>query len=167
MAATSSGTITNLEDDLLDQLRQLNICLNLEDREATLSTLRRIFDNIIQHPSDEKYRQIKLTSETLNSKVWQYPAGEKLMKMSGWVVDGGHVRLRDSACAQVLSSLLKSLYEQSKLTSKYVDAVWQGDGPKLRSLLQQTKIPACNICCNGFHSYAWRLFINRLELHEY
>ena len=76
-----------------------------------MSTLRRIFDNIIQHPNDDKYRQIKLTGKTFSSKVWQYPAGEKLMKMSGWVVEDDHVRLRDDSCVQIVSQLLKSLCE--------------------------------------------------------
>ena len=76
-----------------------------------MSTLRRIFDNIIQHPNDDKYRQIKLTNKTFSSKVWQYPAGEELMKMSGWVVEDDHVRLRDDSCVQMVSQLLKLLCE--------------------------------------------------------
>ena len=50
------------------QLDELVTSLSPEDREATLSTLRRIFDNIIQHPNDDKYRQIKLTDEAFSSK---------------------------------------------------------------------------------------------------
>ena len=76
-----------------------------------MSTLKRIFDNIIQHPNDDKYCQINLTDETFISKVWQYPAGEELMKMSGWEVEGDHVtelRLRDDSCVQIVSQLLKS-----------------------------------------------------------
>ena len=87
--------------------------LNPKDREATLSTLRRIIDNIIQHPNDDKYRQIKLTSTTFNSKVWQCPAGEELMKMSGWVVEDDYVRLRDDSCVQIVSQLLKSFLSSS------------------------------------------------------
>jgi len=74
-----------------------------------LSTLRRIFDNIIQHPNDEKYHRIKLAGKTFSSKVWQYPAGEESMKMSGWVVEGDHVKLRDDSCVQIVSQLLKSM----------------------------------------------------------
>ena len=51
------------------QLDELVTSLSPEDREATLSTLGRIFDNIIQHPNDDKYCQIKLTDETFSSKV--------------------------------------------------------------------------------------------------
>ena len=95
------------------QLNNLVTSLSPKDQEATLSTLKRIFDNIIQHPNDDKYRQIKLTSKTFTSKVWQYPAGEELMKMSGWVVEGDHVRLRDDSCVQIVSQLLKSFLSSS------------------------------------------------------
>ena len=90
------------------QLDKLVTSLNPKDQEATLLTLKRIFDNIIQHPNDDKYRQIKVTDEGFNSKVWQYPAGKELMKMSGWVVMDDHVRLRDNSYVQTVSQLLKS-----------------------------------------------------------
>ena len=91
--------------------KQINILLtslSSKHQEATLSTLKRIFDNIIQYPNDDKYHQIKLTSKTFTSKVWQYSAGQELMKMSGWVADGDHVRLKDNSCVQIVSQLLKS-----------------------------------------------------------
>ena len=91
-----------------NQLDELVTSLNPEDREATLSTLRRIFDNIIQHPNNDKYRQIKLTSKTFSRKVWQYSAGEGLMKIGGWVVEDDHVRLRDDSCVQIVSQVLNS-----------------------------------------------------------
>ena len=92
------------------QLDKFVTSLNPKDQEATFSTLERIFDNIIQYSNDDKYRQIKLTDETFSSKVWQYPAGEKLMKISGWVIESDHVRLRDDSCVQIVSQLLKSFY---------------------------------------------------------
>ena len=95
------------------QLDKFVTSLNPKDQEATFSTLERIFDNIIQHSNDDKYRQIKLTDETFSSKVWQYPAGEKLMKISGWVVESDHVRLRDDSCVQIVSQLLKSFLSSS------------------------------------------------------
>ena len=98
------------------QLNKLVTSLSPKYQEATLSTLKRIFDNIIQHPNDDKYRQIKLTNKTFTSKVWQYPAGEELMKMSGWEVERNHVtelRLRDNSCVQIVSQLLKSFLSSS------------------------------------------------------
>ena len=102
-----------LERMISKQLNNLVTSLSPKDQEVTLSTLKRIFDNIIQHPNDDKYRQIKLTDETFTSKVWQYPAGEELMKMSRWEVEGDHVRLRDDSCVQIVSQLLKSFLSSS------------------------------------------------------
>ena len=78
-----------------------------EDRETTLSTLKKIFDNVIQHPNDDKYRQIKLTNKKFSSQVWRYPAAVDVMKMAGWEEDGDCVRLRDESDAKAISELLE------------------------------------------------------------
>ena len=75
--------------------------MELEGQRATLSTLNEIFSNVIQHPDDDKYHQIKLAGKTFTSKVWQYPAGMELMKMSGWVVEDDHVKLRSHSSNQI------------------------------------------------------------------
>ena len=131
------------------QIDNLVTSLSPKDREATLSTLRRIFDNIIQHPNDEKYHQIKLTNKTFSSKVWQYPAGEELMKMSGWVVEGDHVRLRDDSCVQIVSQLLKSFLSSSATGvvpfpddefQILIKAFYNGDIPCIQKLLKVSHI---------------------------
>ena len=131
------------EYDLLKQLRRLTTSFNAfpQDLIATLSTLRRIFDNIIQHPNDDKYRQIKLTSKTFSSKVWQYPAGKELMKMCGWVVEDGHVRLGDDSRVPIVSQLLTQEFERCKNDYELGDVIWKGDGAKLHRILQQTQVP--------------------------
>ena len=112
-------------------------------------TLRRIFDNIIQHPNDDKYCQIKLTDEGFNSKVWQYPAGEELMKMSGWVVEDDHVRLRDDSCVQIVSQLLKSFLSSSATVAVpftdgefhvLIKAFYNGDIACIQKLLKSSHI---------------------------
>ena len=135
------------ENDLLEQLRKLVTSFNTlpQDLITTLSTLRRIFDNIIQHPNDDKYREIKLTNETFNSKVWQYPAAQELMKMSGWVVEGDHVRLKDESCLPIVSRALNSQFERCKYEYDVGDAIYKGNGTKLRRMLQQAQIPITNL----------------------
>ena len=96
-----------LQNMISKQLNKLITSLSSVDQEATLSTLKMIFD-IIEHPDDMKYCQIKLANKRLTREVWQYPAGKELMKMSGWVVEGHHVRLRDDSYVQIVSLLLKS-----------------------------------------------------------
>ena len=73
---------------------------------ATLQLLKKIFGNIVQCPNDEKYRQIKLTGKKFNSQIWKYPAGKELMKMSGWMVDDDHVRLRDDSSVQIVLAIV-------------------------------------------------------------
>ena len=88
------------------QVDQLVATVGPEEQVVTLSILKRIFGNIIQYPDDEKYRQIKLTGKLFSSKVWQYPASKKLMKMSGWIVDDDHVRLRDESSVQIVLAII-------------------------------------------------------------
>ena len=129
------------------QLNNLVTSLSPKDQEATLSTLKRIFDNIIQHPNDDKYRQIKLTDETFTSKV--YPAGEDLMKMSGWEVEGDHVRLIDDSCVQIVSQLLKSFLSSSATGvvpfpddefQVLIKALYNGDIACIQKLLKESHI---------------------------
>ena len=126
------------------QLDELVTSLSPEDREVTL---RRIFDNIIQHPNDDKYRQIKLTSKIFSSKVWQYPAGEELMKMSGWVVEDDHVRLRDDSCVQIVLQLLTSFSSATGVVpfpddefQVLIKAFYNGDIPCIQQLLRVAHI---------------------------
>ena len=137
---------TQLERMISKQLDNLVTSLSPKDQEATLLTLKRIFDNIIQHPNDEKYRQIKLTSKTFTSKVWQYPAGEELIKMSGWVVEGDHMRLRDDSCVQIVSQLLKSFLSTGVVPlpddefQVLIKAFYNGDIAFIQKLLKVSHI---------------------------
>ena len=132
-----------------NHLNQLVITLTPEDREATLSTMRRIFDYIIQYPNDDEYRQIKLSNKTFISKVWQYPASEELMKMSGWVVEDDHVRLRDDSYVQIVSQLLISFLSSSATGvvplsddefQVLIKALYNGDIPCIQKLLKVSHI---------------------------
>ena len=134
---------------ILKQLDKLDALLNPESREATFSVLKKIFDNIIQYPNDDEHRHIKLNDDTFDSKVWQYPAGEELMKMSGWVVEDDHVRLRDDSCVQIVSQLLKSFLSSSATGvvplpddefQVLIKALYDGDVPCIQKLLKASHI---------------------------
>ena len=134
---------------IIKQLDKLDALLKPESREATFSVLKRIFDNIIQHPDDDEHRHIKLNDDSFSSKVWQYPAGEELMKMSGWVVEDDHVRLRDNSCVQIASQLLKSFLSSSATGvvplpddefQVLIKALYDGDFPCIQKLLKASHI---------------------------
>ena len=137
---------------LSKQLNKLVTSLSPKDKEDTLSTLKRIFDNIIQHPNDDKYHQIKLTDETFTSKVWRYPAGEELMELSGWIVEGDHVTkliLRDDSRVQIVSHVLKSFLSSSATSvmplphhefEVLIKAFYNGDIAFIQNLLKVSHI---------------------------
>ena len=130
------------------QIKKIVAPLSPKDQEAILSTLKRIFDNIFLYPNDDKYRQIKLTDETFTSIVWQYPAVKELMKMSGWVVECAHVRLRDDSCVQIVSHLLKSFLSSATSVVPFPDdefqilikAFYNGDITCIQRLLRVSHI---------------------------
>ena len=101
---SQSGTIMQrLVTELVEELTNSTP----KDQEATLSTLKTIFDNIIQHPNDDKYCQIKLSDKPFSCKVWCFPAAVNVMKMSGWEEDGDCVRLRYGSDFKAISELLE------------------------------------------------------------
>ena len=49
-----------------------------------------------------------------------YPACEELLKISGWVVQDNHVRLRDDSHVHIVSQLLESLCRQKDVNQTQV-----------------------------------------------
>ena len=101
---------------LSTQVDQIVANLSKEKQEATLKTFQRIYNNIIQHPNDEKYQQIKLTGKLFSSTVWQCPACRRLMMMSGWVVEEDCVKLRDNSSVPIVLAIV-SLKLQVSITN--------------------------------------------------
>ena len=138
-----------MKNKIFKQLDKLAVSLNPKDKEATFATLSTIFDNIIWYPHDDKHYRIMLTDETFNTEVWQYPAGEELMKMSGWVVEGDHLRLTDDSCVQIISQLLRSFLPSSATSivpfsgaefQVIIEAFYSGDIPCIQKLLTASHI---------------------------
>lgn len=97
---------------LSKQLDKLISSLKSEDCKQTLLTLQICFKNIDLQPHKEKYRQIKLNNIRLQSKVWQYPAGEEFMKMCGWEVENACIKLKDDSYVKIVLHLLKQHQER-------------------------------------------------------
>lgn len=100
---------------LLQQLGKLLATLGPEDQKATLTTLKIIFKNITEHPNEDKFCQIKLDNERFSSQVWRYPAGKELIKMSGWIVEGDHVRLSSDTYVQTVLAITSQKLKVSSL----------------------------------------------------
>eukprot|EP00756_Hemistasia_phaeocysticola_P025914 Hpha_TRINITY_DN16032_c1_g1::TRINITY_DN16032_c1_g1_i1::g.121937::m.121937 len=55
---------------------------------AAVSLLQRMTDNVVQYPSDDKYRAVKLSSKAVSNNLWKYPEAQRLARASGWVPRG-------------------------------------------------------------------------------
>ena len=131
---------------LTNQLNKLVTSLNPKDQEATLQTLRIIFDNIVHYPNDEKCRKLKPANQIFNGKVWQYPAGKELMRMSGWIVEDEHVRLQDDSHVHIMVESLNQLCalptDQSTLI---MDAAINGDMSIIEKKLNKHNVSSAGI----------------------
>ena len=183
----------DIKTDLSKKLDTLVMSLDIHNQEGTLSTLKRIYDNIIQHPSNNKYRQIKLVGKKFSSAVWRYPAAVELMKMSGWEVEREYMQLRDDSCIQIVAELLESVckknshkwdlskqpfsdhatsvstglsYDQWRITL----AIRNGNGKLLREILDNCDVSTI-IASNAHIIYAVLLFrqigLARILANEY
>ena len=131
----------SISNTITKQLNKLVTSLNPKDQEATLSTLRRIFDNIVHYPNDEKYCQIKLANKTFSSKVWQYSVGEELIKTSGWIVEDDYVRLRDHSHVHIVAKLLDQLCALPADQYKAImNAALNGDTDTITKMINQSNV---------------------------
>ncbi|GLI69438.1 hypothetical protein VaNZ11_014050 [Volvox africanus] len=71
---------SHLEDSVLDYLH--NNPINIE---ACLATCNKLFGNVINNPDEEKYRKVKVASNTLKNTVMVVKGGEDLLLHAGWV----------------------------------------------------------------------------------
>ncbi|KAG2444558.1 hypothetical protein HXX76_001303 [Chlamydomonas incerta] len=70
----------HLEDKVLDYFH--NSPVNIE---ACVSTCVKIFSNVVNNPTEEKFRKVKASSNTLKGTVGLIKGGEDLLLLAGWV----------------------------------------------------------------------------------
>ena len=123
-----------------------------KDQEATLSTLKTIFDNIMQHPNDDKYRKIKLSDKSFSNTVWCYPAAVNVMKMAGWEDDGNYVRLTDGSDFKAMSELLER--ELQKLRMPTPKRPWLHESVSAGASISSQ---CCEKCCALTKDIGWKI----------
>ncbi|EFJ46753.1 hypothetical protein VOLCADRAFT_105420 [Volvox carteri f. nagariensis] len=69
----------HLEDHVLDYFH--NNPINIE---ACLTTCIKLFGNVVNNPTEEKYRKVKAASNTLKNTVLVVKGGEDLLLHAGW-----------------------------------------------------------------------------------
>jgi hypothetical protein len=77
-ASTASSALANLAREL-PLLRQQPL------GPTAIATLAKMVENIVNHPSEEKYRKIRLTNEALKRKVLDIPHGLACVHAIGFV----------------------------------------------------------------------------------
>ena len=83
MAASSSAARPSLEE-------ACNILLQNEDAAFTAATemLFKIVQNIVTHPSEDKYRALKRSNPTFAAKVCSAKGGVRFLKATGFIEQG-------------------------------------------------------------------------------
>ncbi|KAF5832834.1 hypothetical protein DUNSADRAFT_11173 [Dunaliella salina] len=70
-----------MDDNLLDYKH--NHPINVSN---CVSTLLKIFNNVLEHPEDQKFRQVKAGGNAFKNNISSIKGGEKLMTLAGWRV---------------------------------------------------------------------------------
>lgn len=91
-ADESLSAIYNSTLSLQKQLEEeLNILVHTnqfsskEELFQTLNTLNKILTNIQEHPSEEKYKKVSLTSQTFSQKIGRYKGGKEFLLRAGFI----------------------------------------------------------------------------------
>jgi len=105
---SSPQNTSDFEGMLSHQFNKVINVLRPEEIGSILLTLKDVFDSIMHHPDDSKYYLIKVTDKMYD--LWRYPDFEQFMKLSGWVIEDGFMRLSDNLHVHTVSQLLDSIH---------------------------------------------------------
>nr|CEL67762.1 TPA: PUB domain-containing protein [Neospora caninum Liverpool] len=99
-----------LEETVSCALASWRETVSAEEAERSIATLRKILSNILQHPTDEKFRRLKLTNKRFHESVGSHPELVKILLLAGFVLHPGEaVEFPSDAPLHKLSDLLALL----------------------------------------------------------
>ncbi|CAI5727942.1 unnamed protein product [Peronospora destructor] len=116
-SATASSQVpcTQLQT-ILEQMRDQE---SLEMYATAVQTLQKICGNIVDHPTEDKYRKLRLANPTLKTKLFDRRGGQESVKLLGFQdgVETGHVVLVPTPdkwenlvkCKKVVDSMVTAL----------------------------------------------------------
>lgn len=118
-----------LDDEVLDYRHNHPVHV-----ENCVNTLIKIFDNVVQSHDQEKFRQVKATSNTFKNNVANVKGGEHLMQLAGWttqvvdlqkywVFEAGPESLKFSILSEAVTVLQKAqrhIHEKAERARKQV-----------------------------------------------
>lgn len=77
---------------MADQLSDLEVALRqlpLEDAVETLDVIRKMVQNVIRNPSEDRFRRIRFTNAKIKAVIVDVPGAVELLKAMGWVEEEG------------------------------------------------------------------------------
>jgi len=86
-------------NNLLEKYSQLAIV-------GALELLVKLLKNISANPSDPKYRKIKMTNQTLSSRVFALKGIEQLLTNLGFLLDGEFYAFQGSDVTNITNSVV-------------------------------------------------------------
>lgn len=96
-------------DDSSEVMQQCLLLLQEEAKEqyiTAVQTLSKIVSNILQHPGEAKYKEIKKSNKAFNEKVWKFAGAQQFLFATGWVeTDDTIVSTDDEKLALAISHL--------------------------------------------------------------
>ena len=75
--------------ETVDALRKICDTLPPEEAKIAVDTLSKIIQNVLEHPSEEKYRQVKTTNKGFYQKVWRHSVAQEFLILVGWSLVNG------------------------------------------------------------------------------
>ncbi|KAL3881002.1 hypothetical protein ACJMK2_033203 [Sinanodonta woodiana] len=86
---TQNGIDDGVSDALIVCLDLLQKNCSHEQYMTALSTLLKICRNVLDNPTEEKYKSVKINNKSFVEKVWQFSEAQQFLIAAGWSeVDG-------------------------------------------------------------------------------
>lgn len=90
------------------------VCSRLQKRdrrgaEVAFGTIRVVFNNILEHPTEERYRRLKGSNARVRKEVFAYPEAVQLARLAGFVGDGDDLVLPPPSSLQALRDILSMM----------------------------------------------------------
>ncbi|CAH1776479.1 unnamed protein product, partial [Owenia fusiformis] len=113
---SASKMAASMENGSSENTDTFDVCILLLKEEcdetssnACLQTLLKIFQNVVSHPTEEKYKVIRTENKAFASKVWCYSGAQQFLLATGWTeVDDTVVLTGDSSSLTTAIKVLQA-----------------------------------------------------------
>jgi len=86
-----SSDIDTSKADAIDATLQILLTNSDVDFNPCVATLSKLVSNILNNPSEDKFRKVPLSSQALQTKVWRVKGAREFLESVGWRKEGDHL----------------------------------------------------------------------------